>query len=138
LLAQQDIHQLQDNFSIVKGNAMNKLFFVFSCAVIATGFNAVIAADRQDTMPMPAGTADMKMKSSTEMMNKDMMHKNGMNMKSLDTNNDGMISKQEFMTHHEKMYDSMKKNKDGMVDLKDMGMGMGMGGEKGMMSDAKK
>jgi hypothetical protein len=62
------------------------------------------------------------------------MHKD-MDMKSMDTNNDGMISKQEFMAHHEKMYDQMKKNKDGMVDMKDMGM---MGGNKGMMNDPKK
>lgn len=45
-----------------------------------------------------------------------------MNMKALDTNGDAMISKDEFMKHHEMMYEKMKKNKSGMVDLKDMEM----------------
>ena len=45
-----------------------------------------------------------------------------MNMKMLDANGDSMISKEEFMKHHEMMYDKMKKNKSGMVDLKDMPM----------------
>lgn len=41
-------------------------------------------------------------------------------MKMLDTNKDGMISKDEFMKHHEMMWDQMKKNSAGMVDVKDM------------------
>ncbi len=43
-----------------------------------------------------------------------------MDMKSMDTNGDGMISKEEFMKFHEMMFDKMKKNKSGMVDIKDM------------------
>jgi len=46
--------------------------------------------------------------------------KGGMDMKMLDTNNDAMISKEEFMKHHESMYDKMKKDSNGMVSLKDM------------------
>ena len=41
-------------------------------------------------------------------------------MKMMDTNADGMISKDEFMKHHEGMYDQMKKNSNGMVSVKDM------------------
>jgi len=41
-------------------------------------------------------------------------------MKDLDTNSDGMISKEEFVKHHETMYDKLKKNSKGMVDIKDM------------------
>ena len=37
-------------------------------------------------------------------------------------NKDGMISKEEFMAFHGAKYDAMKKNKDGMVDVKDMPM----------------
>lgn len=54
-------------------------------------------------------------------------------MKMLDTNGDGMISKEEFMKHHEMMYEKMKKNSAGMVDVKDM---EAMHHE--MMKDAKK
>ena len=48
--------------------------------------------------------------------------KAGMDMKMMDTDNDGMISKQEFIKHHESMYDKMKKGSNGMVSLKDMQM----------------
>ena len=48
----------------------------------------------------------------------------GMDMKMMDTNNDAMISKEEFMKHHEVMYDKMKKGSNGMVSVKDMQMMM--------------
>ena len=50
--------------------------------------------------------------------------KGGMDMKMMDINNDGMISKEEFMKHHESMYDKMKKGSNGMVSQKDMQMMM--------------
>ena len=61
------------------------------------------------------------------MMRHDPMHggmdmKDGMSMKMMDTNNDAMISKEEFMKHHETMYDKMKKDSNGMVSMKDMQM----------------
>lgn len=43
-------------------------------------------------------------------------------MKMMDSNGDGMISKGEYMKHHEMMFDKMKKNADGMVMLQDMKM----------------
>jgi hypothetical protein len=45
-----------------------------------------------------------------------------MNMKMMDANGDGMISKDEFLKFHEMLFDRMKKNKAGMVDMKDMDM----------------
>ena len=48
----------------------------------------------------------------------------GMGMKMMDTNNDGMISKEEFMKHYEAMFDKMKKDSNGMVSMKDMPMMM--------------
>ena len=53
-----------------------------------------------------------------------------MDMKAMDTNHDGMISKKEFMKFHEDMWAKMKKNKSGMVDMKDMEMM-----HEGMMKD---
>jgi hypothetical protein len=63
-----------------------------------------------------------------------------MDMKAMDTNHDGMISKKEFMKFHEDMWAKMKKNKAGMVDIKDMEMmhdGMMKDGamKDGMMKD---
>lgn len=54
-------------------------------------------------------------------------------MKDLDTNGDGMISKDEFIKHHEMMYEKMKKNSKGMVDVKEI-----EAMHKGMQHDAKK
>ena len=61
-------------------------------------------------------------------MNDGMAMKEGkgmkMDMKMMDTNGDGMISKDEFIKHHEIMYDKMKKSSNGMVSVKDMQMMM--------------
>ena len=67
------------------------------------------------------------------MMKRDSMQgsmamKDGMGMqmiKTMDTNSDGMISRDEFMKHHEAMYDKMKKGSNGMVSVMDMQMMMG-------------
>lgn len=61
-------------------------------------------------------------------------------MKMMDTNKDGMISKDEFMKHHEMMWDKMKKNSGGSVDMKDMeAMHKDMGTKhKDMMKHEKK
>jgi uncharacterized membrane protein len=59
-----------------------------------------------------------------------------MDMNAMDTNHDGMISKQEFMKFHEKMWATMKKNKSGMVNMKDMEMmHAGMMQDGSMMKD---
>jgi EF hand len=58
-----------------------------------------------------------------------------MDMNAMDTNHDGMISKKEFMKYHEDMWAKMKKNKAGMVDIKDMQMMHGGTMNDGMMKD---
>ena len=45
-----------------------------------------------------------------------------MMMKSMDTDGDGKVSKQEYMAYYEKMWMSMKKDSSGMVDAKSMMM----------------
>ncbi len=45
-----------------------------------------------------------------------------MDMSAMDANGDGMVSKQEFLKYHERMWSKMKKNNKGMVDMKDMQM----------------
>ena len=60
-------------------------------------------------------------------MQGNMSMKDGMGMqmtKMMDTNSDGMISRDEFMKHHEAMYDRMKKGGNGMVSSMDMQMMM--------------
>lgn len=46
--------------------------------------------------------------------------KGGMSHEGMDANGDGMLSRDEFMRHHELMYDRMEKTPDGQVDMKKM------------------
>jgi hypothetical protein len=52
----------------------------------------------------------------------------GMDMKAMDSNGDGMISKKEFDSHHEAMWKKMK-SKNGMVSIADMEAMMMQGGK---------
>jgi hypothetical protein len=88
--------------SIQKGVEMKKLAtFVITVLCIAAA---------------PAFGGDKHMQGNMEM-----------HMKAMDANGDGMISRDEFMRQHEKMWDQMKKNSSGQVDMKDMKGMMGMG-----------
>jgi Ca2+-binding EF-hand superfamily protein len=69
-------------------------------AVALIGFGAFAADDMKRDKSAPKGGA----------------------IKMMDADNDGMISKQEFVKYHEARYDGMKKNARGMVDVKDMEM----------------
>jgi hypothetical protein len=62
-------------------------------------------------------------------------------MNSMDTNADGMVSKQEFLSHHEAMYDKMDKGGKGMMPVRDMEMSMRsqmMRGERASRADKTK
>lgn len=56
---------------------------------------------------------------------------------SMDTNKDGLVSKAEFTSHHEKMWNDMKKTSAGVVDLKSMPMGDKMNCGSDMKEKAK-
>jgi hypothetical protein len=63
------------------------------------------------------------------------------NMNPMDSNGDGMVSKQEFVSHHEAMFDKMDKSGKGMVPMKDMEMSMcsqAMRGERGSRAEKTK
>ena len=69
--------------------------------------------------------AAMLAAGATALAKDDMTMRQTMDFKMMDTNGDGMISRDEYMAYHESMWMKMKRNKDGMVMMKDMGM---MGG----------
>ena len=81
---------------------MRKLISISLVAMSVAGLSACAQDSMRGGMAMKDGMA-MKM-----------------DMKMMDPNNDGMISKEEFMKHHESMYDKMKKGSNGMVSMKDM------------------
>ena len=121
---------------------MNKTLINLVATVFLTSSISVFAATTPDTNKDDAsnlGTSDtpqikqqdkrMDKKSMTNRMNNksgssrnssdQMMESN----KKMDTNSDGMISKDEYMAHHEMTYGSMKQG-DGGVNLNDMHSGM--------------
>jgi hypothetical protein len=94
---------------------MNKLFI--SAAFLTAMASTTFAQDESKKMEM-GGHMGMGMM---------------MDMKSLDANGDGQISKEEFTSHHGKMFQKMDKNGDGKVSADERHMMMGM-----MMEDMMK
>lgn len=91
---------------------MKKLISIGLATIVLAGLSGCAQDGMMRQGPMKEG------------MGMGMGMKGGMSMKSMDTNNDEMISKDEFMKHHEAIYDKMKKGSNGMVGMKDMQMMM--------------
>lgn len=60
---------------------------------------------------MPGTTGMSGMAGMMSMMN---------NMRTMDTNGDQMVSRDEFLKSHERVFDALEKNKEGLVAVKDM------------------
>jgi hypothetical protein len=56
---------------------------------------------------------------------------------SMDINKDGLLSKEEFTSHHNKMWNDMKKTTAGLVDVKTLPMGDSMSCGSDMKAKAK-
>ena len=98
---------------------------LISITLVAILFGAGLAGCAQDSMKKEGMAMKDGMPMACDMpMAKGMGMDMGMHMKMMDTNGDGMISKEEFMKYHETVYDKMKKNSDGSVSMKDMHMMM--------------
>jgi len=94
---------------------------IISTAVFAALCSTGIAVHAQDkTRSEPSGQ-EKAVKDQTARQNQGMGTKNGMTNRSMmDTNGDGMVSREEFNAHHEGMWTKMKKNPKGMVMNADM------------------
>ncbi len=117
---------------------------ILSTALVASLFAFGATAQAQDKeLSQPSGqqkiTPDTPMgkthREREARLQGDTMQHNGKKMagemkhdnKMVDSNGDGMISKAEFMKHHETMWSSMKKDSKGMVSATDyQGMPMPM------------
>lgn len=116
---------------------MNKLFTnMLTVALLTTAVGAYAATDANTNKDDASnlGTSDTpQIKQQDRRIDKKSMSKSNTpsndskNMmesnKKMDTNSDGMISKQEYMTHQEKMFGTMKQT-DGSVSINDMHSGM--------------
>ncbi len=86
-------------------------------AVVAT-FLMAGAAFAEDKPATPAATTPPPA-TATMGMGAGMHHK-GMMFEMLDTNKDGMVSKDEFMTSHMARFEKMDANKDGNVNKEEI------------------
>ena len=68
-----------------------------------------------------SGCASNGMMKQDDMKAGTPMKGSGMEMKMMDANSDGMLSKEEFMKYHEAMFEKMKGD-NGKVNIKDMQM----------------
>lgn len=119
---------------------MKQLLNTLFIASLTFAALTAVADDKSNTKDSMEGltqdnTVDKSMaepaSGSMKKMDHDRMsHKNGMSSKMMDTNGDGMISKEEFMSHHEAMYSNMKQTNGG-VSIKDMDAEMHIGTTKG-------
>ena len=66
-----------------------------------------------DTPQIKEQNKHLDKKSGQKNMKKNMSSRDK-NMKMMDTDNDGMVSREEFMSHHEKMYNDMKPGDSGV------------------------
>lgn len=114
---------------------MNKLICTLFAATIGVGtysaFAATASSDensnlgveetRQQTQQSDSATPDS---SSTKSMRHGSMRKGHMSRsneaKMMDTNNDGMISKDEYMSYEEQKFSTMHQSSEGMVTTRDM------------------
>ncbi len=99
---------------------MNQFISTLFIATLTFSAYSAIADDKSNT------------KDSMDGLTQDqtMPHKNHMSSKMMDTNGDGMVSKQEFMMHHDQMYSKMKQTNGG-VSIVDMDAEMNIGTTKG-------
>ncbi len=106
--------------------ANNNLIFTTIGAVLLLTLNTttVLASDaaKEDKhQHHTAKTADKKPTDNHEHQGHQCDHK----MSSVDTDKDGRISREEFIKHHELMFDKKDSNKDGFLDESEMHHMMG-------------
>ena len=122
---------------------MSKLLNIMMATALGLSSNWVLAIDQTNTEDAQEGlvqddsasTSTGNTGSGNKKANKSMKHKSGKNANSshykmIDTNSDGMISREEYMSHHEMAYGKMKQT-NGSVSMKDMNAQMNVGTTKG-------
>ncbi len=114
---------------------MSKLIKTLFIASLIFGTYSALAEERTNTKDSMDGlTQDQTMEQPKSVKSKmnhyRMSHKDRTSSKIMDTNGDGVISKEEFMAHHEEMYSKMKQANGG-VSIKDMDAEMNIVTTKG-------
>ena len=122
---------------------MKKLLSILIAAALSLSSNWVLAMDQTNTEDAQKGlvqddsasTSTGNTGSGNMKANKSMKRKSGKNASStdykmIDTNSDGMISRDEYMNHHEMAYGKMKQTNGG-VSMKEMNAQMNVGTTKG-------
>ena len=121
---------------------MNKLLCTLFAISMSFGAYSAVAGTASTDDASNIGNAESPQqmdqaegKSSSGSMRKPMTHKSRMmrhdEAKMMDTNADGMVSKDEYMAYHEGRFGKMKQNSDGMVMMKDFKDPSDLGTTKG-------
>jgi uncharacterized low-complexity protein len=91
----------------------------FAMQALNTGYKVAQAATTPEAKCGQGKCGNMKMKAAAD---QDKPGAAGMPCRGgMDANNDGTISKEEFVKGHEAMFDAMDTNKDGVLDASEMG-----------------
>jgi|LakWasMet15_LOW5_FD_contig_51_985660_length_951_multi_2_in_0_out_0_2 hypothetical protein len=113
---------------------MNNYIKTLLIGTLLSNANFALAADQSNTenakiIVAADQTMEQSMGASTKTGRKNMAHKGLFDSKVMDTNGDGIISKEEYTAHHEKAYGEMKQTNGG-VSIKEMNAAMNHGSTK--------
>lgn len=113
---------------------MNNYIKTLLVGILFYNANFALAADQIDLenakiIVAADQTMERSMGASTKSGRKNMAHKGLFDSKVMDTNSDGMVSKEEYTAHHEQAYGKMKQTNGG-VSIKDMNAEMNHGTTK--------
>ena len=96
--------------------AAGTIFLLTFGATMVSAADATKDSSHQHQSGQATGHGDMKSGDHHEHHGHQCQHM----MSSVDLNKDGKISKEEFMKHHEAMFDKKDTNKDGLLDEAEM------------------
>ena len=121
---------------------MNKLLsilfattFSLSSYLAFAGNSQTNTEDAQEGLVQDENASTSTGNTGSKKSSKSMKYKSGKSAdrtdyKMIDANNDGMISREEYMNHHETAYGKMKQT-NGSVSMRDMNAQMNVGTTKG-------
>ena len=110
-----------NRYSLKSAIATAFLFSIFSVSAATTPENTddASALGTSDTPQIKQQDKRIDKKTSNKSMKKNSrMSNSDKEMKMMDTDNDGMVSHDEYMNHHEGMYGNMPHNENGGVSYK--------------------
>ncbi len=100
----------------------NLMSIALMAALSGTGMAALAQAPTPTPVPKPAPTQQTAPKQATPpaIATSKEAPNQLVELTAMDVNRDGLVSRQEYMTHYEGLYGKIKKDSAGMISLKDL------------------